>query len=94
MLTQKDAYPELTPKSGIVGKGSWKKREIEKFQVGKSEVRKFMFKLERTLRSRKVSSEVEKFRCSWKVLAEAGKFKRTWKTNYYFPTPIIAFQLH
>ena len=46
MLTKKDAYPELTPKSGIVGQGSWKKLEIGKFQVGKSEVRKFLFKLE------------------------------------------------
>ena len=31
----------------FVGKSSWKEREVEKFQVGKSEVGKFLFKLER-----------------------------------------------
>ena len=67
----------------VVEKESWKKREIGKFQVGKSEVRKFLFKLERAWRSWKVSSEVEKLRRSWKVLAEVGKFKRTWKTIFY-----------
>ena len=35
----------------VVGKGSWKKREVGKFQVGKSEGGKFLFKLERTKRS-------------------------------------------
>ena len=31
----------------VVGKGSWKEREIEKFLVGKSEIGKVLFKLER-----------------------------------------------
>ena len=31
----------------VVGKGSWKEREMRKFLVGKSEVGKFLFKLER-----------------------------------------------
>jgi len=39
-----------------VGKGSWKKRE-----VGKSEIEKFLVKLERAKRSWKEPSEVEKF---------------------------------
>ena len=42
----------------VGGKGSWKQREVGKFKVGKSEVEKFLFKLERPLRSFKVSFEV------------------------------------
>ena len=38
----------------VVGKGSWKERE-----VGKSEVEKFLFKLERAKRSWKEPSEVQ-----------------------------------
>ena len=40
-------------KSGIrvVGKGSWKEREVGKFEVGKPEVGKFLFKLERAQRN-------------------------------------------
>ena len=45
----------------VIGKRSWKKREIGKFLVGKSEVGKFP-KNTRTERSWKVSSEVRKFR--------------------------------
>ena len=44
----------------VVGKGCWKKRKVEKFLVGKSEVGNFMFKLERNEQSRKESSEVGK----------------------------------
>ena len=75
-------------RDGVVGKSSWKERE-----VGKSEVGKFLFKLERAQRNLKEPSEIgknpenlernnrswkvsfEKFRCSWKALAEVGKFE-------------------
>ena len=59
-ITKMDSNPNSTQililaltKMGIrvVGKGSWKKREVVKFQVGKSEGGKFLFKLERTTRS-------------------------------------------
>ena len=73
----------------VVGKGSWKEREVGKF----------LFKLERAKRSWKTPSEVgrnrtqlESFCGSWKVSAEVGKFpfslkvlavvrkiNRTWK---------------
>ena len=46
----------------VVEKGSWKKQEVEKSEVGK-----FLFKLESIERSSKVSSEVGRFRCIWKV---------------------------
>ena len=46
----------------------WLLKKVGKKQkVGKSEMGKFPFDLERTNRT---SSEVGKFRCSWKVLAE------------------------
>ena len=45
-----------------------KKREVGKFEVGMSEVIKFLFKLERAERSLKVTSEVGKLRYSWIVL--------------------------
>ena len=45
----------------VVGKSSWKKREVRKFLIGKSEVGKFLFKLESS-------------RLSWEVLSEVGKF--------------------
>ena len=51
--TQQLKVRPLNPASGIrvVGKGSWKKQEVGKF----------LFKLERTERNCKVSSEVVKF---------------------------------
>ena len=67
----------------VVGKGSWKKREVGKVRWSwkePSEVRKNRAELERTERSWKASLQLEnflavgKFRCSWKVLAEVGKF--------------------
>ena len=57
----------------VVGKRSWKKREVGKFLVGKSEVGKFPKKLERTERSWKVSSEVRKFLLKLESFAEVGK---------------------
>ena len=73
----------------VVGKGSWKEREVGKLRWSwkePSEVRKNRAKLGRTDWSWKDSTEVGKFffklesfaevgkfRCSWKVLAEVGK---------------------
>ena len=62
-------------------KGQFKNHKFESLELesfclswkGPSEVGKDQVKSERTERSRKVSSEVGKFRCSWKVLAEVGK---------------------
>ena len=44
----------------VIGKGSWEKREVGKFKVERSEVAKFLFKLERAQRSWKEPSEVGK----------------------------------
>ena len=59
----------------VIGKGSWEKREVGKFKVERSEVAKFLFKLERAQRSWKEPSEVGNFGCSWNVLTEVRKFK-------------------
>ena len=42
----------------VVRKDIWKERELGKLKVGKSEVEKFLFKLESIERSCKISSEV------------------------------------
>ena len=51
-----------------------KNEKLKQFDFGKSEVGKFLFKLERTDRSWKVSSEIGKFLYSWKILAEVSAF--------------------
>ena len=60
----------------VVGKDSWKERE-----VGKSEVEKSQAMLERTDLSWKEPSEVEKLLLKLESFAEVGKFRRSSKVS-------------
>ena len=45
----------------VIGKSSWKKREVGKFQVGKSKMKLERLKLESSWRDWKVGVEIGKF---------------------------------
>ena len=61
-------------------KGSWQKREVDKFSDEKSEVSKYRFNLESTERSWKISFEIENEGSSWKVLAAIGELSLNLKS--------------
>ena len=59
----------------VVGKGSQKEREVGKFKVGKSDVGKFLFKLERALQTRKGPSKVGKNQVNFSTSARTFQLR-------------------
>ena len=55
------------------------KGQFQKRGIGNSVLGKFLFKLERALRSWKEPSEVGKNRLKFESFAEVGKFRYSWK---------------